>query len=383
MTVEGVDEKGGFALLHRLARRPDAPLPLPRRASTDGDARAAHAREPARDARLHDLARRALRGPHRLDDRPAPPSTDFVQLPEHKSVRVLEDNHELAAAVAPVLTPATEFFRVDIGGGVQARRLDDEAAGTSTRRRSIPLLMYVYGEPAGVEVTDKWRGDPTYRMLFHRALADAGYVVACVDNRGTPSLKGRDWRKCIYGEVGVLATADQAAAVRAHARVAAVPGSRRVSASWGWSGGGSMTLNLLFRSPDLYKVGMSVAPVPDQTLYDTIYQERYMGLPAAERRGLPEGLADHFRRGAAGQAPPRPRLRRRQRPLPGLRAAHQPARGSRQAVRLHGLPEPHALDQRGRGHLVPPARAPRAPSAGEPAGRTEVTSAGRDVLGLA
>jgi len=72
-------------------------------------------------------------------------------------------------------------------------------------------------------------------------------------------------------------------------------------ASWGWSGGGSMTLNLLFRSPDLYKVGMSVAPVPDQTLYDTIYQERYMGLPAQNAEGYRKGSPIFFAEGLRGK----------------------------------------------------------------------------------
>ena len=157
--------------------------------------------------------------------------------------------------------------------------------------------MYVYGEPAGAQVVDKWDGS---RYLFHRALADAGYVVGCVDNRGTPSLKGRTWRKIIYGEVGVLATADQTAAVRALLASRTYLDPERV-ASWGWSGGGSMTLNLLFRSPDVYKVGMSVAPVPDQTLYDTIYQERYMGLPKENAEGYRKGSPINFAEGLKGK----------------------------------------------------------------------------------
>jgi dipeptidyl-peptidase-4 len=135
-------------------------------------------------------------------------------------------------------------------------------------------------------------------MLFHRAIADAGYVVACVDNRGTPSLRGREWRKMIYGAVGVLGAEDQAAAVRALLASKPFLDAERV-ASWGWSGGGQMTLHALFRFPDLYKVGMVVAPVPDQTLYDTIYQERFMGLPqenaAAYREGSPLTYAHRLR----------------------------------------------------------------------------------------
>jgi dipeptidyl-peptidase-4 len=163
--------------------------------------------------------------------------------------------------------------------------------------KRYPLLMYVYGEPAGAEVVDKWWGD---RALFHRALAASGYVVACVDNQGTPAPKGRAWRKIIYGSIGPLATKQQTAAVRRLLETRPYLDPARV-ASWGWSGGGSMTLNLLFRSPDVYSVGMSVAPVPDQRLYDTIYQERYMGLPQDNPEGYRNGSPLYFAGGLRGR----------------------------------------------------------------------------------
>src|SRR6185436_7367881 len=110
-------------------------------------------------------------------------------------------------------------------------------------------------------------------------LADQGYIVASVDNRGTPAPRGRAWRKVVYGAIGVLGSQDQAEAVRALTRSRPYLDSTRVSI-WGWSGGGSSTLQAMFRYPDVYQLGMSVAPVPDETLYDNIYQERYMGLLA-------------------------------------------------------------------------------------------------------
>jgi dipeptidyl-peptidase-4 len=108
------------------------------------------------------------------------------------------------------------------------------------------------------------------------------------DNRGTPALRGRDWRKVVYGEIGTLASRDQADAVRAVVRTMPYVDSTRVGV-WGWSGGGSMTLNAMFRYPDVYHTGMSVAPVPDQRYYDTIYQERYMGLPEENAEGYRRG----------------------------------------------------------------------------------------------
>ena len=119
-------------------------------------------------------------------------------------------------------------------------------------------------------------------------LAQQGYIVACVDNRGTPCPRGRDWRKAAYRKVGVLASEDQAAAARFLLKRPYIDASR--VGVWGWSGGGSMTLNLMFRHADIYRTGMSVAPVPDMRLYDTIYQERYMGLP--------QDNADDYKKGS-------------------------------------------------------------------------------------
>ena len=295
LTVEGLDEKGGF--LYFVASPDDATRRYLYRARLDGKGtpeRLTPANTPGTHA--YKIAPDGRSAIHTFSTLDRPPVMDLVRLPSHQSVRVLEDNHELAAAVAPLTKPAVEFFQVSIGGGVT---LDGWMMKPKTLApaRKYPLLMYVYGEPAGVEVVDAWKGD---RHLFHRALTDAGYVVACVDNRGTPAPKGRAWRKIIYGEVGVLATVEQTAAVRALLAARSYLDPARV-ASWGWSGGGSMTLNLLFRSPDLYKVGMSVAPVPDQVLYDTIYQERYMGLPQDNAEGYRKGSPITYAEGLRGK----------------------------------------------------------------------------------
>lgn len=145
--------------------------------------------------------------------------------------------------------------------------------------------MYVYGEPAATTVNDSWGGN---ELLLRAALADDGYLIASFDNAGTPSPKGRAWRKAIYGAVGVLSSQQQAAAVRSLAAERGYVDLERVGV-FGWSGGGSMTLNLIFRHPELYKVAVAGAPVPDETLYDTIYQERYMGLPAQNAAGYKAG----------------------------------------------------------------------------------------------
>ncbi|HEV2488657.1 MAG TPA: prolyl oligopeptidase family serine peptidase, partial [Candidatus Acidoferrales bacterium] len=225
-----------------------------------------------------------------------PALTELIKLPEHRVARVLADNTELAAKVKMLASHPGEFFQVDIGDGVKLDAWMIKPADFDPSKK-YPILFQVYGEPAGQTVLDAWGGR---NALFHRAIANQGYLVASVDNRGTPAPKGRAWRKCIYGSVGVLSSKEQAAAVRAIARERSYVDLERV-AVWGWSGGGTNTLNLMFRAPEIYKVGMSVAPVPEQRIYDTIYQERYMGLPQENVEGYKAGSAVNFAEGLQGK----------------------------------------------------------------------------------
>jgi dipeptidyl-peptidase-4 len=223
-----------------------------------------------------------------------PPTTDLVQLPDHKLQRVVEDNAKLSSAAKDLVSAPTEFVRVDIGEGVTLdgwlmKPKDFDPA------RKYPVLVYVYGEPAAQTVVDRWDDG-----AFHRALARDGYVIVSFDNRGTPAPKGRAWRKIIYGSVGVLSSKEQALALLALEKTHPYLDPNRV-AVWGRSGGGSNTLNLMFRHPEIYKVGMAVAPVPDQRLYDTIYQERFMGLPQDNADGYKAGSPINFAEGLQGK----------------------------------------------------------------------------------
>ena len=225
-----------------------------------------------------------------------PPTTELVRLPSHERVRVTQDNAELKQKVAEVMGDRTEFVKVDAGEGVSIDGWVMKPRNFDASKK-YPIVVYVYGEPAGANAVDNYSGS---RNLFHAALADDGYLVATFDNSGTPSPKGHAWRKSIYGSVGVLASKQQAAALRSLAASRPWVDLSRV-AVWGWSGGGSMTDNLMFRSPDLYKVGVAVAAVPDQALYDSIYQERYMGLPADNPKGYHDGSPINFAEGLKGK----------------------------------------------------------------------------------
>jgi dipeptidyl-peptidase 4 len=211
-----------------------------------------------------------------------PPITELVRLPGHELVRTFDDNSRLVAKLGTLKQGRSEFFRVDIGNGVMLdgwRMLPVDFDST----KKYPVLVSVYGEPSGQNVLDHWGS----RSMWNVMLTQKGYIVLSVDNRGTPAPRGWAWRKAAYRKVGILTADDQAAAIRVIRQWPFVD-STRVGV-WGWSGGGSMTLMLMFRYPDLYCTGMAVAPVSDQRLYDAVYQERYMGLPSMNGEGFREG----------------------------------------------------------------------------------------------
>jgi dipeptidyl-peptidase-4 len=294
VSVAAVDTAGGW--LYYIAS-PDKPTQrYLYRARLDGGGRAERV-TPAAAPGTHTYlispdARWAIHTHSRAEQ---PPVIDLVRLPSHESVRVLEDNATLRSRVAALGLRPVEFFRVAVDQGVELDGWMVFPRDFDPAKR-YPLLMYVYSEPWSQTVLDEWASG---RMLWHRALADRGYVVASVDNRGTPAPRGRAWRKAGTAAIGTLSSRDQAEAVRALARTRAYVDASRV-AIWGWSGGGSATLNALFRYPDVYQVGMSVAPVPDQRLYDTIYQERYMGRPQDYEANYTAGSPITHAQGLAG-----------------------------------------------------------------------------------
>jgi dipeptidyl-peptidase-4 len=201
------------------------------------------------------------------------PSTEIVRLPQHAVVRNLIDNRQVQERFAKLRSTPYEFFKVDIGDGVKLDGWMIKPPDFDPQKR-YPVLFYAYTEPWSQTVVDAWSG---LNLRWHMMLAQQGYIVMSVDNRGTPAPRGRAWRKIIYRKMGIVNSLDQANAVRAIIKWPFVDPTR--IAIWGWSGGGSATLNAMFRYPDVYQVGLSVAPVADLRLYDTIYQERYGGLP--------------------------------------------------------------------------------------------------------
>ena len=210
----------------------------------------------------------------------SPKTTRLISLPKHETIITLVANKRLNDKLQTLTLPTTEFFTVTTSEGIDVDgRITKPANFDSTKK--YPVVFNVYGEPWGQMAVDSWIG------LYDIFLAQQGFVVIKMDNRGTPSLKGSEWRKSIYRKVGVINTKDQALAAKEVLKWDFIDTDN--VAVWGWSGGGSMTLNLMFRYPDIYKTGIAVAAVANQLFYDNVYQERYMGLPQENEEDFIEG----------------------------------------------------------------------------------------------
>lgn len=209
-----------------------------------------------------------------------PRTQQLISLPDHKTIKQLVTNENFIAKMDSLSLPKTEFFKVTTDEGIE---IDGKMMKPQNfdPTKKYPVLFYVYGEPAGQVCLDRW--ESMWRMM----LAQQGYLVIMLDNRGTPCLKGSQWRKSIYRKIGQINVDDQAAAAKKVIEWDFIDSSR--IAVQGWSGGGTMTLNLLFRYPEIYTTGIAVAAVANQLMYDNIYQERYMGLPSENEEDFIDG----------------------------------------------------------------------------------------------
>jgi dipeptidyl-peptidase-4 len=291
--VDSVDEAGGW--LYYRASPDNATQRYLYRAALDGSGkqeRVSPANQPG--THTYNIAPNSSCAFHTYSSFGRPPKIDLVRLPTHSSMRTVVENASVIERVSKLRRGSSEFFQVNVGNGVQLDSWMIKPPDFDPSKK-YPVLFHVYGEPAGQTVLDAW-GSNNY--LWHLLLSQQGYIVMSVDNRGTPAPKGRKWRKVVYRQIGVLASQEQAAAAKAITDRFKFVDENRIGI-WGWSGGGSMTLNMMFRYPDVYKTGMSVAPVANQRYYDTIYQERYMGLPQQNaedyKQGSPITFADKLK----------------------------------------------------------------------------------------
>ena len=225
---------------------------------------------------------------HSYSNANTPGTTYLISLPGHEIITTLVDNQRFKKSVAALDLPKVEFFKVTTSEGVEIDGRLIKPVGFEPNKK-YPVIYFTYGGPAGVEADDSWK----YRGMYHFMLAQKGYVIIVMDGRGTPSLKGSDWRKAIFKQVGVLNTRDFALAVKETLKWDFTDPER--TAYWGWSAGGKMALNLIFRYPDVIKTAISVAAVSNGLLYDNVYTERYMGLKS-------ENLENYRQASALSQA---------------------------------------------------------------------------------
>jgi dipeptidyl-peptidase 4 len=225
---------------------------------------------------------------HTFENASTPRRISLINLGTHKEIRLLEDNSVLKAKMKELGLRDREFLKVDIGDVVLDAWMIKPINFDSQKK--YPLLIHVYGEPAGSTVQDNWgHQGHTKENLWHQYLSNQlDYIIVSIDNRGTPVPRGRDFRKCIYRQVGLMAADDQAKAAKNISATFSFIDEKRIGI-WGWSGGGHMTLHCMFRHADVFKAGIAVAFISLQNLYDNIYQERYMGLPNDNIAGYRDG----------------------------------------------------------------------------------------------
>ena len=230
---------------------------------------------------------------HTFSTSNTPPRYTLVEMPSHKTVKVLEDNAKFAASFAEYGFPDREYVKVNIGEVILDAWIQ-KPKGFDPEKK-YPVIFYVYGEPASSTVTDSWSRD-----RWSHLLCEQGWVVMSVDPRGTNNPRGRAWRKSVYRNVGILPLEDHAKAVLELEKTYSWMDRDRIGV-WGWSGGGSSTANLMFKHPEIYKAGIAVAGVYNQLCYDTIYQERYMGLPEDNAAAYHDGSPLNWASGLQGK----------------------------------------------------------------------------------
>lgn len=188
-----------------------------------------------------------------------------------KKLKDIKDNAVLDGALEGYELTPKEFSTININGNdlnmYMIKPVDFDES------KKYPLLMFQYSGPGSQQVANRWFGSNDY---WHQMLASEGYIVACVDGRGT-GLKGRDFKKVTYMNLVKYETEDQIAAAKKLSELPYIDENR--TGIWGWSYGGHMSTNCLLRGNDTFEMAIAVAPVTSWRFYDTIYTERFMRTP--------------------------------------------------------------------------------------------------------
>lgn len=271
MDIRLVDEKNN--LLYFLASPQNATQKYLYKIKLDGKGKAELV-TPSALAGTHDysISPTGAFAMHSFNNSFTKPVNELIALPKHNA---LNEKESLQAKLKDATQPKTvEFFKVKTAEGVEMDGWMVKPTNFDAAKK-YPVVFYVYTEPWGANVHDTYGAADN--NLFTGDMAEEGYIYMSIDNRGTPAPKGRAWRKSVYRKIGLVNIKDQALAAKEILKWPFVDADR--IAVWGWSGGGSATLNLMFQYPEIYKTGIAIAAVANQLTYDNMYQERYMGLP--------------------------------------------------------------------------------------------------------
>lgn len=282
MDICRIDEKGGY--VYFMASPDNATQKYLYRTKLNGKGKA-ELLSPLTEKGTHeyDISPNALYARHSFSNHYTRPAAELISLPDHKALNG-ENKIQQTMAAADSTTSPLKFFTITTSEGItmDAWMLLPRSFDST---KKFPVLFYVYTEPWGQNVKDQY--GVAQDFLYRGSLAQDGYIYISIDNRGTPVPKGREWRKSVYRKIGIVNIRDQAMAAKEILKWPFVDTSR--IAVWGWSGGGSATLNLMFQFPEIYKTGIAIAAVGNQLTYDNIYQERYMGLPEENREDFIKG----------------------------------------------------------------------------------------------
>ncbi|WGD33585.1 S9 family peptidase [Olleya sp. YS] len=195
-------------------------------------------------------------------------------------LKEIKDNSDLKETLKDYQLSKKEFSTIKVNGNDLNMWMIKPANFDATKQ--YPLFMYQYSGPGSQQVANRWNSANDY---WYQMLAQQGYIVACVDGRGT-GLKGADFKKVTQNELGKYEVEDQIDAAKLLGAKPYIDSSR--IGIWGWSYGGFMSSNALFKGNDVFKMAIAVAPVTSWRFYDTIYTERYMTTPQENPSGYDE-----------------------------------------------------------------------------------------------
>src|SRR5450432_512952 len=292
MEISLIDEKNN--LLYFIASPDNATQAYLYRCSLDGKGGATRI-TPADQPGTHEyeISPNGKFAGHRFSNYYTTPAAEMLTLPEHQVLigfSPMKSVNPSDSAESNI-----SFFKITTAEGVTMDGWMQKPIPFDSTKK-YPVLFYVYTEPGGQTVLDKY-GEATCK-IYPGDLAKDGYIYISLDNRGTPAPKGAAWRKAIYRKIGQINIQDQAHAAAIVSSWPFVDTSR--IAVWGWSGGGSATLNLMFQHPEIYKTGLAIAALGNLETYDNIYQERYMGNPVETRADYVKGSPISYVSGLQG-----------------------------------------------------------------------------------